>query len=123
VACIEAPYVKDLIEHGEFDTIYHQHLCYFSVSAVAVMKRRHGLYLNHVEWLPIHGGSLRYHLEPVERVRESVKKMLAEERALGVDRHEYYANFGQRVQEIRESLRELLLRLKAEGRSIAGYAA
>jgi SAM-dependent methyltransferase len=123
VACIEAPYVKDLIEHGEFDTIYHQHLCYFSVTSVDRLARRHGLYLNHVEWLPIHGGSLRYYLEPVERVGESVKRMLEEERALGVDRYAYYENFGQRVQEIRDALRDLLLKLKADGRTVAAYGA
>ena len=123
VACIEAPYVKDLIEHGEFDTIYHQHLCYFSVHAVDTLARRHGLYLNRVDWLPIHGGSLRFHLERIERVDDSVKNLLAEEKRLGIDRYAYYENFGQRVQEIRDALRELLTRLKGEGKTIAAYAA
>jgi SAM-dependent methyltransferase len=60
VAVIEAPYVRNLIEHGEFDTIYHEHLCYFSVTALDHLFRRHGLFLNHVESLEIHGGSLRF---------------------------------------------------------------
>ena len=58
---IEAPYVVDLIDHCEFDTIYHEHLCYFSVTAVQALFERRGLHLNRVVHLPIHGGSLRYH--------------------------------------------------------------
>jgi SAM-dependent methyltransferase len=123
VAVIEAPYVRDLIEHGEFDTIYHQHLCYLSVSSVRALAKRHGLYLNHIEWLPIHGGSLRYYLEPRDQMRASVRLMLEEEAAKGIDRYPYYQSFGDRVVQIRESLRELLLKLKAQGRRIAGYAA
>ena len=64
-AVIEVPYVKDLIDHCEFDTIYHEHLCYFSVSALDALFRRHGLSLNRVERLSIHGGSLRLFVEPV----------------------------------------------------------
>ncbi len=59
VAVIEAPYVVDLVDHGEFDTIYHQHLCYFSVTALDRLFRRHGLYFNDVKHVAIHGGSLR----------------------------------------------------------------
>jgi SAM-dependent methyltransferase len=123
VAVIEAPYIKDLIEHGEFDTIYHQHLCYFSVSAVDALARRHNLYLNHIEHLPIHGGSLRFYLEPVECVGSAVRAMLEEERRLGIDEYPYYQNFGRRVEQIRVQLRELLGDLKSQGKRIAGYAA
>ena len=56
---VEFPYVRDLIDHGEFDTIYHEHLCYFSVTSAQKLFCRHGLYLNDVRRLAIHGGSLR----------------------------------------------------------------
>ena len=79
VAVLEFPYVRDLIDHCEFDTIYHQHLCYFSVTALDKLFRRHGLYLNDVRRLPIHGGSLRLYVEPVERVQPSVTNLLREE--------------------------------------------
>ena len=59
VAVIEHPYLRDLIDHCEFDTIYHEHLCYFSVSALMPLFARHGLFLNDIEHLAIHGGSLR----------------------------------------------------------------
>jgi SAM-dependent methyltransferase len=57
VAVIEAPYLLDLIDNCEFDTIYHQHLCYFSVTALDKLFRRHGLYLNDAKHVPIHGGT------------------------------------------------------------------
>lgn len=123
MAVLEFPYVRDLIDHGEFDTIYHQHLCYFSVAAVDALFRRHGLYLNDIRRIPIHGGSLRLYVESVENVRASVRDLLAEERRLGLTRVDYYRNFSARVEELRESLVSLLRDLKAQGKRIAGYGA
>ncbi|MFQ5770301.1 MAG: methyltransferase domain-containing protein, partial [bacterium] len=79
VAVIEVPYLVDLIENCEFDTIYHQHLCYFSVTALDQLFRRHHLYLNHLKHLTIHGGSLRLYVEPGERPQNSVKSYLKAE--------------------------------------------
>ncbi len=59
VAVVEAPYVKEMIDRVEFDTVYHEHLCYFSLTALAHLFGRHGLAIVDVERLPIHGGSLR----------------------------------------------------------------
>jgi SAM-dependent methyltransferase len=123
VAVIEAPYVRDLVEHCEFDTIYHEHLCYFSVSAVDKLFRRHSLYLNHVDHLPIHGGSLRYHVEPREAVQDSVKSLLRAEAEAGLVGLNYYHDFAGRVDHVRVSLLELLGRLKSQGKRIAAYGA
>jgi SAM-dependent methyltransferase len=123
VAVIEAPYVRNLIDHGEFDTIYHEHLCYFSVTALDNLFLRHGLFLNHVEALQIHGGSLRLFVEKREHRSDSVKAFLAEERALGIDNLAYYENFSARVNSIRDELRSLLAGLKNAGARIAGYGA
>jgi SAM-dependent methyltransferase len=123
LAVIECPYVRDLIDHCEFDTIYHQHLCYFSVCALDRLFRRHGLFINEVERLPIHGGSLRLFLEKREAPLQSVATLLDEERRIGVDRVQYFRNFAARVTGIKRKLRRLLDELKSEGRSIAGYGA
>ncbi|MBI5851018.1 MAG: class I SAM-dependent methyltransferase [Planctomycetes bacterium] len=120
---IEAPYVRDLIDHCEFDTIYHEHLGYFSVTAVERLFRRHSLHLNQVVRLPIHGGSLRYHASPTPDPDGSVERLCAEERERGVDRFEFYAGFGARVRALREELRALVLGLRARGCSIAAYGA
>ena len=122
-AVIEAPYVVDLVDHCEFDTIYHQHLCYFSVTALDRLLRRHNLYLNYIKRVPIHGGSLRLFIEPHEDVRESVQTLLAEEQARKVDRIDYYQDFAARVQDVKRELRRILTGLKADGQRIIGYGA
>lgn len=123
VAVIEAPYVVDLVDHCEFDTIYHQHLCYFSVTALDRLFRRHNLYLNEVQRTRIHGGSLRLFIEPQEHVGESVQDLLALERERGVDRYSYYQDFARRVEQLRADLMALLWDLKRQGKRIAAYGA
>jgi SAM-dependent methyltransferase len=123
VAVIEAPYVRDLIDHGEFDTIYHEHLCYFSVTALKNLFERHGLSLNRVEPLAIHGGSLRLFVEKHAAPEASVTEYLASERRLGLNRLSYYAGFSVRVAGIRSELIALLQDLKRRGARIAAYGA
>jgi hypothetical protein len=115
--------VKDLIDHCEFDTIYHEHLCYFSVTAVNNLVRRHSLYLNEVKRLPIHGGSLRLYIEKIDRPGASVLNLLKMESEQGVDSASYYRNFSKKVTGLKESLSTLLLDLKNQGKSIAAYGA
>jgi SAM-dependent methyltransferase len=122
-AVLEMPYVVDLIAHGEFDTIYHQHLCYFGVSSLDRLFRRHGLFLNDVRRLPIHGGSLRIHVGHLEAVQPAVGELLAAERAGGLDRLEPYLRFARRVKKVRAGLRGMVQRLKGEGARLAAYGA
>jgi SAM-dependent methyltransferase len=120
---VEVPYLRDLVEHCEFDTIYHQHLCYFSVTALDRLFRRHKLFLNEVRRLPTHGGSLRLYVGRHDRPDESVIRLLSEESQLGLDQFAYFEGFRDRVVHIREQLDGLLHSLKAMGYKIAGYAA
>lgn len=123
LAVIECPYVRDLVDHCEFDTIYHQHLCYFSVTALDALFRRHGLVLVDVERVPIHGGSLRLFVARQGTPGAAVKAILAEERELGLDGPAYYETFAERVRTLRTRLRDLVGRLKADGARIVGYGA
>ena len=123
LAVIECPHVVDLVEHCEFDTIYHQHLCYFSATALDSLFRRHDLYLNEVRHLEIHGGSLRLFVEPCERVGDSVRDLLAEEKRRGVGRMDYFRDFAERVRNLKSSLMKLLGDLRAQGKRIAAYGA
>lgn len=123
VAVIECPYVVDLVDHGEFDTIYHQHLCYFSVTALDKLFRRHGLYLNEIKRTSIHGGSLRLFVQPFEDVHESVQILLEEEQNRKVDRRDYYRDFAEHVLSIKQDLLAILHDLKAQGKRIAAYGA
>jgi SAM-dependent methyltransferase len=123
VGVIEVPYVRDLIDNCQFDTIYHEHLCYFSVTSLDKLFRRHRLFLNGVTRLSIHGGSLRLYVEPREQVGDSVRELLAQETKAGVDQYSYYIRFRRDVESIRKSVQELLYRLKKKGKRIAAYGA
>jgi SAM-dependent methyltransferase len=123
VAVIECPYLVDLIDHGEFDTIYHQHLCYFSVTALDRLFRSQGLFLNDVERTPIHGGSLRLFVEKHDTPGERVQALLRDEQARGVDTMAFYQSFAERVALIKQELMAILRDLKAQGKRIAAYGA
>lgn len=120
---IEAPYVRPLIDQVAFDTIYHEHLCYFSVTAFDVLFRRHGLYLNEIRHLTIHGGSIRFYAEKVERVGKSVTDALAAEKRDGLTGIDYFKDFSAHVDQLRHHLVSMLRGLKAEGKTIAAYGA
>ena len=123
IAVFEVPYVVDLMEKCEFDTIYHQHLCYFSVTALDHLFRRHYLFLNNIKQLSIHGGSLRLYLQHRENVSETVRVLQRTEKDKGIDKTHYYLAFADRVRETRDSLMELLWDLKHKGKNIAAYGA
>lgn len=120
---IEVPYLLDLVEHCEFDTIYHQHLCYFSVSALEHLFRRHGLHLNDVQRTWIHGGSLRLFVEKRSGRSEAVRALVDSERHIGADQAYYYFDFAARVRAIIDDLNGTLRALKRVGKRIAGYGA
>lgn len=121
IAVIEAPYVVDLVNNCEFDTIYHQHLCYFSVTALDNLFRHHDLFLNDVERTTIHGGSLRLFVEPREAVQESVLELKRREQTGGADRLKYYCDFADRVRGLKTELKGLLESLRHDRRRIAAY--
>ncbi|HEV2035657.1 MAG TPA: class I SAM-dependent methyltransferase [Candidatus Dormibacteraeota bacterium] len=123
IAVIEVPYVRDLIDRLEFDTIYHEHLCYFSVTALDRLLGRHDMRLLDVQRLPIHGGSLRVRAGKRGIPHPSVAAMLGEERAIGMTSMGYYSRFGEQVRALRKQLVEALRRLKAGGNRIAAYGA
>jgi SAM-dependent methyltransferase len=123
VAVIEVPYIGELIDHCEFDTIYHEHLCYFSVTALDHLFRRHSLFLNDVKRIPIHGGSLRLYVETEESVSKEVDKFLAEEAEREMNKINYYRDFTQRVEKLKIDLLRLLRSIKKQGKRIAAYGA
>jgi SAM-dependent methyltransferase len=124
VAVIEVPYVRDLIERLEFDTIYHEHLCYYSVTALDQLLARHGLVLADVERIPIHGGSLRLFIRKEgAEISRTVADLLAEEKSIGMDQFAYYADFGARVEKLKEELVSLLEECKQNGQEVAVYGA
>jgi SAM-dependent methyltransferase len=123
VAVFECAYAVDMIERCEFDTIYHEHVFYHTLHGLAPLFARHGLYLNDVERLAIHGGSLRVTVSRTARRSERLAALFAQERALGVDRVSFYDDFADRVRALCAALVALLRAKKAEGKRIACYGA
>ncbi|MCX6030218.1 MAG: class I SAM-dependent methyltransferase [Chloroflexi bacterium] len=125
LAVIETPYVKEMLDGTEFDTIYHEHLCYYSLTALHRLFRRHGLQIVDVERIPLHGGSLRIcaGLNGRAAARPAVTALLAAETGWGVNQIACYREFGARIAQLRSRLLELLQELKRQGRRIAVYGA
>jgi SAM-dependent methyltransferase len=125
VAVIETPYVRELVERLEFDTIYHEHVFYYSVSSLARLLEDHRLAIVDVERLTIHGGSLRIFAMRAGAMppAPSVAALLEEEAELGMTSVEWFNDFGARVQALGDDLWAVLGGLKSEGKSIAAYGA
>ena len=126
VATFEFPHLLRLIEHVEFDTIYHEHFSYFSLECVLAIFAAHGLTIFDVQEVPTHGGSLRVYAARTASGRvpsDACSMVLSAERAAGLDRYAGYADFGQRVQSAKQSFRAFLQDSAAQGKRVAGYGA
>lgn len=125
VAKIEFPYLLNLLEGVEFDTIYHEHVFYFSVTALLPLFERHGLQIIDVEKIDIHGGSVRITIahSGVAVADERVGRVLEEEREYGVQSFRTYEAFAERVDQLRHDLCLQLEELTANNHSIAAYGA
>ncbi|APR99591.1 class I SAM-dependent methyltransferase [Pajaroellobacter abortibovis] len=122
---IEVPYLKKLIEQCEFDTIYHEHLCYFSLTSLVYLMKCHELSIVDVEQIPIHGGSLRLFVKhDVEvSIQASVQALLDEEIRWGLLKKEIYSGFSDRALKLKIEFRNLIQDLKRRGKRIAAYGA
>lgn len=123
IAIFEFPYLPDLINHVEFDTIFHQHYSYYSLHAVKTLFERHGLLILNVERISIHGGSLRLTAGKQGVVSEGVHQLLEMEKKQGYNRQEIFLSFSEKAERIKEAISYKLNRLKGEGKRIVGYGA
>lgn len=120
---IEVPYVRDLIEGCEFDTIYHEHVTYLSVHALKFLLETNGLFLNDVELLKIHGGSLRLKVQHQRSESPKVANIIKDEKARGVDRLEYYMELGGQVELLVKRFQDFVWGLKEKNMKLACYGA
>jgi SAM-dependent methyltransferase len=127
VATLEFPHLHRLIEENQYDTIYHEHFSYFSLITAEKIFAAHRLTLFDVDELPTHGGSLRIYLrhaaDKTTRVTSAVTHLRNRELAAGLHRMPRYAAFSEQVRESKRALLELLIRLRRDGKSVAGYGA
>lgn len=125
VAVFEFPYLHDMLEKGEFDTIYHEHVFYFSLTAIRKLAERENFVVFDVERYPIHGGSLRVFLEPqlTYPVSSGVQDLLSQEEKYGFLTPEVYSGFQKRVVSMKEDFFSLLSQIKSRSKRIAAYGA
>lgn len=123
IAVFEVPWLVQLVCNGEFDTVYHQHLCYFSLTSLVLLFRSLGLSVGGVELLAIHGGSLRIFVGHDAEDDGSLGPILTKEAALGVCGLGFVKGLERKAQKIRSDLLEALDSMKGRGLQVAGYGA
>jgi SAM-dependent methyltransferase len=122
---IEAPYLAEMLARFEYDTIYHEHLCYFAVRPLLRMFERAGLELERVDRVEIHGGSLRLWGRPATGAGHGaqVLEMAEQEKHAGFGELGTYQVFAENVARNREQLLDMLRGFEAQGKTVAGYGA
>jgi len=120
---IEVPYLRDLVDRVEFDTIYHEHVSYFSLTSLQAVLARQGLVVVQVDRIPVHGGSLRVHAAAEGVADRGVEALLAEEAAWGVRDSARFAEFAAAVATVRRQVHELVRGLVDSGARVAAYGA
>ena len=126
VYTVEFPHLFNMIELVQFDTIYHEHYSYLSLTAVENLFARTGLRVFDVEEIPTHGGSLRVYACLKDATRPetpAVAALRTKERAAKLDRLDGYEGYDARVKKVREGLLDYLAQAKKEGRKVAAYGA
>ncbi|MEI6311421.1 MAG: class I SAM-dependent methyltransferase [Bacteroidota bacterium] len=127
VNTFEFPHLCKLVELNQFDTIYHEHFSYLSLTAIKSIFEKQGLEVFDVQEIPTHGGSLRIftkHMEDTSKnIESSVAALLKKEKELGVDTLEYYSNFQAKVDQIKYDFWSFLIEQKKAGKKVIGYGA
>ena len=127
VATFEFPQLLTLMAGQQFDTLYHEHYSYLSLTAVQTLCARNGLEVFDVSQLSTHGGSLRVFVQRVDGqrrdVQPAVQQQLQAELAAGVKTPEYYATLAPAAERIKHELLRFLLQAKADGKRVVGYGA
>ncbi|NWD47236.1 class I SAM-dependent methyltransferase [Pseudomonas gingeri] len=127
VATFEFPHLLALMAGHQFDTLYHEHYSYLSLTAVQALCARNGLEVFDVSGLPTHGGSLRVFVQRADGSRRAVQPLVGQvleaELATGVKKPEFYATLAPAAERIKHGLLRFLLQAKAEGKRVVGYGA
>jgi hypothetical protein len=123
---VEVPYLKELLDRLEYDTVYHEHLCYFSVSTLLRLCDEVGLSMVRIDHVPVHGGSLRMYAgrkEYYQAHAPDVLNLAASERQAGMTDFACYQQFAEKVEQNRRGILERIKTLQAEGKTVVGYGA
>jgi SAM-dependent methyltransferase len=123
---LEFPHLKNLVEQNQFDTVYHEHFSYLSLTAVVRIFKQAGLRIFDLEQLPTHGGSLRVygcHENDPRRSTAAVSAMITEEKVFGLQDIGLYQGFQKKADKVKNDFLMFLIEQKRAGKSIAAYGA
>jgi hypothetical protein len=125
VFIFEVPYLVDLIKKLEFDTIYHEHLSYFSILPVLNLVNRFGLEIFDIRKQDVHGGTIRIFISKKNnfKVKKCVQEFIQLEYELGLNNNEIYNKFSKQVENLRNEIKKNLMNLKNDGKFLFGYGA
>ncbi len=127
IMTFEFPHLMQLMENNQFDTIYHEHFFYFSLITIHAIFKQHGMKIFDVQELNTHGGSLRIFVTREKNknyaVNQGVARIISIEKARGYLNIEMYKAFDKHVRQTKCDILELLIDLKRQGKTIAGYGA
>ncbi len=123
---IEVPYLVDLLENVEFDTIYHEHLSYFAVRPLKRLFEERDFKIVNIGRIKIHGGTIRVLVSKKKsryNINENVNRLISLEIEKGLHEVTVYKEFTGRIEKLKEDLVSLLQRLKSENKKVIGYGA
>lgn len=127
IATFEFPQLMQLVKHAQFDTVYHEHFSYLSLTAVNQIFNQNGLQVFDVQEISTHGGSLRVFAQRKgqgqHQVSKAVSDLLAKELEVGIESEVYYADLQQQANRIKHDLVAFLIKAKREGKKVIGYGA
>jgi SAM-dependent methyltransferase len=126
VFVIEVPYLVDLLESGEFDTIYHEHLSYFAVRPLKIFFEEHDFKIINIERVKIHGGTIRVFVSKKKsryNINKNVNQLVSLEIKKGLNEETVYRIFAERIGKLKKDLVNLLQKLKSENKKVIGYGA
>ncbi|MBC3951143.1 class I SAM-dependent methyltransferase [Pseudomonas folii] len=127
VATFEFPHLLTLMAGAQFDTLYHEHYSYLSLTAVQILCERNGLSVFDVSELPTHGGSLRVFVQRADGGQHdqmpAVQRVLEAELNTGVKTAQFYTSLAPAAERIKHELLRFLLQAKADGKRVVGYGA
>lgn len=127
VATFEFPHLMQLVQNAQFDTIYHEHFSYLSLTSVSTIFEANGLQVFDVEELPTHGGSLRVYAQRrdtgTQPISQALMSLLAREQRAGIATKDYYEGFQARADKIKNDLLEFLIAARNSGKTIMAYGA
>jgi len=129
IMVLEFPYSRDLIEHVEFDTIYHEHVSYFNANSFWKLLEGTGLYVQYIEIIEVHGGSLRVFLSRCHPTEENkyhtgnLSAIIAKEKSLGLHSVRPYDEFSDKVEQLRYDVQTLCSDMLRRQRILCGFGA